>query len=211
MAPVNSLVDEHQEKALSLFPGQFIPPLIVSCKVTRVRSNRATGPNGEIDEAILPEMTHRFAPTGVAPHRLLLKIGVPVMIIRDVLFPHLVNGKVVVVIEYRQYLLVLGHTDSRTGAVTTNSIPRINFVFTCGQLQVHRRQFPVRLTFAATVHKSQSRTLDRVVVDLRKDFFCAGMLYVALSIPFSVRNPILQAALDFATNAGVVAGEQTLE
>ncbi len=125
-------------------------------------------------------MTHRFAPTGVPPHRLPLKVGVIAMIIRNVLFLHLINRKVMVVREYRQHLLVLEHTDSRTGAVTTHSIPRINFVFTFGELQVHRRQFPVRLAFAATVNKRQSRTLDLVVFDLRKDFFCAGMLYVAL-------------------------------
>ncbi len=210
VAPVNSLVDAHQAAALSQFPGEMLPPLIAACEVTKVRANPATGPNGENEESIVPEM--------------LLKIGVPVMIIRNVLFPHLVNGKVMVLRDYRTNLLVLEDIDERTGISTIYLVSRINFVFRYGELQVLRRQFPVRLALAATVHKSQSRTLNRVVVDLRKDFFCAGMLYVALSrvrraqdllilrnetegeeaseeitmMPFTVRNPILREALEFA-------------
>ncbi len=89
-------------------------------------------------------------------------------------------------------------------------------------------------------HCTQRASLELWTVywfDLRKDFFCAGMLYVALSrvrrsqdvlilrnrkddeidtdnisqMPFSVTNPFPQEALDFANSAGVVAGEQTVE
>lgn len=43
----------------------------------------------------------------------------------------------------------------------------------------HYRQFPVKLAFAVTVHRSQGRTYQEVVVDPR--MFTTGQMYVALS------------------------------
>jgi ATP-dependent exoDNAse (exonuclease V) alpha subunit len=49
----------------------------------------------------------------------------------------------------------------------------------------HRRQFPVRLAFAMSIHKAQGQTLDHVGLYLEKDTFAHGQLYVAVS---RVRN-----------------------
>ena len=42
-------------------------------------------------------------------------------------------------------------------------------------------QFPLRLAWATTIHKSQGKTFDRVVIDLGRGAFAAGQSYVALS------------------------------
>ena len=46
---------------------------------------------------------------------------------------------------------------------------------------VKRVQFPIRLCFAVTVHRSQGQTLNRAVFDLRRDVFMHGCLHVGLS------------------------------
>lgn len=42
-------------------------------------------------------------------------------------------------------------------------------------------QFPVKLAWASTIHKSQGQTFDSVAIDMNKGAFAHGQLYVALS------------------------------
>jgi ATP-dependent DNA helicase PIF1 len=42
-------------------------------------------------------------------------------------------------------------------------------------------QFPLRLAWAVTIHKSQGKTFDKVIIDLGRGAFAHGQLYVALS------------------------------
>ena len=49
------------------------------------------------------------------------------------------------------------------------------------KVYVYRKQFPLILAFAVTVHKCQGLSLDCAIMDLSEQVFCPGMAYVALS------------------------------
>ncbi len=52
-------------------------------------------------------------------------------------------------------------------------------------------QIPLRLAWATTIHKSQGKTFDRVLVDLGRGAFASGQVYVALSRATSFEGLIL--------------------
>jgi ATP-dependent exoDNAse (exonuclease V) alpha subunit len=48
-------------------------------------------------------------------------------------------------------------------------------------LNSSRKQIPIRLAYAMTIHKSQGQTLDMAVIDLGSKETQLGLTYVALS------------------------------
>ena len=65
----------------------------------------------------------------------------------------------------------------------TFALPRINFTINDTGLPVKilRRQIPVQLAWASSVHRVQGNDLMRVMVDLQDVFFSHGQLHVAMS------------------------------
>jgi ATP-dependent exoDNAse (exonuclease V) alpha subunit len=57
------------------------------------------------------------------------------------------------------------------------------------------KQYPIKLSWACTIHKSQGRTFDKVVIDLEHGAFAHGQTYVALSRCTSLDGIILRQPL----------------
>ena len=74
------------------------------------------------------------------------------------------------------------------------------------------KQYPIRLAWAITVHKSQGLTFNRVVIDFTGGAFAGGQTYVALSRCTSLEGITLTrpiAARDIFVNADVVRFSQS--
>ena len=62
-------------------------------------------------------------------------------------------------------------------------ISRLSFRFTVPgtTFDMIRKQFPIKLAYAFTVHKAQGQELGQVLIDTSTPTFAHGQLYVALS------------------------------
>ncbi len=120
-----------------------------------------------------------------ADEALELKVGAQVMFLRNDSEQRWVNGSVGVVTRIRDTVFV--EIDGEEVEVQPAVWEKYRYSYSPLSKELKKdivaefQQFPLRLAWAVTIHKSQGKTYDRAVVDLGTRVFSAGQTYVALS------------------------------
>ena len=133
---------------------------------------------GELNENDLP-----------APRELKIKVGANVMFIKNDPEGRWVNGTLGIISECldkkKKYIKV--KINNKTHKVEREAWNKVRFTYDEDSDEVLEevissfKQFPIKLGWAVTIHKSQGLTLESCSVDLGAGAFATGQAYVALS------------------------------
>jgi hypothetical protein len=174
ITPLNKDVDEINQMVMERYAG-----VAVTCPSV------SSIDNDSINTPI--EFLNSLTVSGLPPHLLTLKVGVPVMLLRNInVGVGLCNGTIMIVEKINTHALVV-RIAGGAFANTVHILPRITL--SSNEMDapfiLKRLQFPVNLAFAMTINKAQGQTIDRVGLYLPTPVFTHGQMYVALS---RVRN-----------------------
>ncbi|XP_028799879.1 uncharacterized protein LOC114755171 [Neltuma alba] len=171
---------------LLLFPSSDAMDCIIGDEVVYLSADSVSKQDGisaSIAQMHSVEFLNKITMFGLPNHKLVLKIGSPIMMMRNLdKSIGLCNGTRLVVTRLEKH--VIG-AEIITGIGTGQEvlIPRITITpsETSLPFALCRSQFPIMLSFAMTINKSQGQTLTNVGLFLPCLVFTRGQLYVAIS------------------------------
>ena len=141
---------------------------------------------GEVDG----EFSTRSLPTQM---ELELKVGAQVMLLNNDSAGRWVNGSIGKITDITfdemelEDVLTVELNNGKSATISKHSWNIYKYFFNEETQKIDTeiagsfRQLPLRLAWAVTIHKSQGKTFDKVIIDIGRGTFAHGQIYVALS------------------------------
>ncbi len=138
-------------------------------------------------------------------YNLELKVGAQIMFVKNDISgaQRFFNGKIGIIKSLSEKEVLIEFSDStKPISVELYAWNNIRYVLNEGTNQIEEKiigtfsQFPIKLAWAITVHKSQGLTFDKAIVDIG-EVFAPGQAYVALSRLRSLNGLVLNAPVNY--------------
>ncbi len=175
LAPRNACVDEINGKILGRLPGE---------EKVSLSADKAIDDSGQMMDNLPMEYINGITLAGFPLHRTVLKVGVPVILLRNIdPSSGLCNGTRLLITRLGGRVIE-GRILTGACAGDIVFIPRMVLTSESNDglpFILRRVQFPVRLAFGMTINKSQGQSLNHVGLYLLPPVFTHGQLYVGLS------------------------------
>lgn len=154
------------------------------------------------EEKIFEANVTGIFPDNIAPtdRTLRLKEGAQIMFIKNDRSKRYYNGKIAKIIKIKDEDIVVEFSEGEKITVEKQSWNNIKYSWNEKDKKIEEEvigtfiQFPLKLAWAITVHKSQGLTFEKVIADLGSAF-AAGQVYVALSRCTSFSGLVLKSQI----------------
>ena len=180
-------------------------------EINRAFLNTLPGKEEKYEATIIGELSTTAYP---AEKTLYLKKGAQVMLLRNDREKPMrwVNGTIGTVMSLSDAIIMV-NVDGVTHSINRESWQKYRYFYNAQERKLDKEivsvftQFPLRLAWAITIHKSQGKTYQTVAIDMEGGAFAAGQTYVALSRCKSLEGIYLKTMIN-ATD--IIVNQQIL-
>lgn len=181
LASTNKEVLQMNNAIIDSLPGVEVTYLSVDDLITPDQNDIVNFP---------AEFLNKRTPSGMPPHEIKLKVGVIVMLLRNIRPLHGLSNGTRLQVTRLAANAIEAEIISETCRGDIVYLFRMDLTANDNSLPctMRRSQFPIIPAYAMTINKSQGQTLDKVGIFLSSPVFAHGQLYVALSRCRNGRN-----------------------
>jgi len=196
---VDRTADDRKDGTVILTATNSVAGAINAKRLSEIKSEQF-----EYKATVTGEFEEKSYPTESS---LMLKKGAQVMLIRNDPGKRWVNGTIaeITALTERSIEVNINGEKYEVSPVIWN---KIRYVYNRLEDKVDEEivgtfsQYPIKLAWAITIHKSQGQTFDKVIIELGKGAFAHGQVYVALSRctalqGITLKRPILREDVIF--------------